>query len=109
MQMPADVAALAHHSGPFATAYLDTTHTSESGAKEVELRWRALREELESRGAGAETLSAITAPEHDRLDAALVRALAASSARILVTPDAHAYLDDGIGALLRYTDRGAPA
>jgi hypothetical protein len=39
---------------------------------------------------------------NDRYDAALVRAVAATGARLLVTPGAHEYLPDGIGALLRY-------
>jgi peptide subunit release factor 1 (eRF1) len=37
-----------------------------------------------------------------RLDAALVRAIAASGADLLVTPNAHSYLQDGVGAVLRY-------
>lgn len=40
--------------------------------------------------------------EHDRYDAALVRAVIATGAKLLVTPGAHDYLSDGIGALLRY-------
>jgi hypothetical protein len=38
----------------------------------------------------------------DRYDAALLRAVVATGARLLVTPGAHEYLPDGIGALLRY-------
>lgn len=48
-------------------------------------------------------------PQGDRLDAAIVRALAGSAAQILVTPDAHDYLPDGLGAVLRYTDASTPA
>ncbi|HEX2902494.1 MAG TPA: Vms1/Ankzf1 family peptidyl-tRNA hydrolase [Jatrophihabitans sp.] len=44
----------------------------------------------------------ITEPRQVRLDAALVRAVAASGADLLVTPNAHSYLVDGIGAVLRY-------
>lgn len=44
----------------------------------------------------------ITDVEHDRFDAALVRAVLGTGARLLVTPGAHDYLPDGIGALLRY-------
>ena len=46
----------------------------------------------------------VTAPEHDRFDAALVRAVLGTGARLAVTPGAHDYLPDGIGALLRYDD-----
>ncbi len=48
-------------------------------------------------------------PRQDRLDAALVRALAGSAASLLITPDAHDYLPDGVGALLRYTDASTPS
>src|SRR3954469_9483941 len=37
--------------GPFATAYLDATRTTETGNHEVELRWRALRAQLAEAGA----------------------------------------------------------
>ncbi|MDQ1742241.1 MAG: hypothetical protein QOE23_580 [Pseudonocardiales bacterium] len=46
---------------------------------------------------------------HDRLDAALVRALAGSSAGLVITPGAHQYVEQGIAALLRYTDASTPA
>lgn len=42
--------------------------------------------------------------QHDRFDAALVRAVVGTGAELLVTPGAHDYLPDGIGALLRYDD-----
>jgi hypothetical protein len=45
-------------------------------------------------------------PEHDRFDAALVRAVVGTGARLLITPGAHDYLPEGIGALLRYADAG---
>jgi hypothetical protein len=48
-------------------------------------------------------------PQQDRLDAALVRALAGSNAQILITPDAHNYIQDGVAALLRYTDASTPS
>lgn len=46
----------------------------------------------------------VASVEHDRFDAALVRAVVGTGARLLVTPGAHDYLPDGIGALLRYSD-----
>jgi hypothetical protein len=44
-------------------------------------------------------------PQEDRLDAALVRAVVGTGARLATTPNAHDYLPQGIGALLRYDDR----
>jgi ribosomal protein L7Ae-like RNA K-turn-binding protein len=46
----------------------------------------------------------VAEPRHDRFDAALVRAVVGTGARLLITPDAHDYLPDGIGALLRYDE-----
>jgi ribosomal protein L7Ae-like RNA K-turn-binding protein len=40
--------------------------------------------------------------EHDRYDAGLVRAVVGTGAKLLVTPGAHEYVADGIGALLRF-------
>jgi Bacterial archaeo-eukaryotic release factor family 2 len=40
--------------------------------------------------------------DHDRLDAALVRAAVGTGAKLVVTPGAHGYLPEGIGALLRF-------
>ncbi|WP_114398778.1 baeRF2 domain-containing protein [Marinitenerispora sediminis] len=45
-------------SGPMASVYLDASPTEDT-AKEVELRWRGLREELAEQGADAETLRAL--------------------------------------------------
>jgi Bacterial archaeo-eukaryotic release factor family 2 len=47
--------------GPFATAYLDTSRTSEDAVHEIELRWRAARDDLEQQGAGAAALDAMAA------------------------------------------------
>jgi hypothetical protein len=44
----------------------------------------------------------VTSVQHDRLDAALVRAVVGTNARLVVTPGAHGYLPEGIGALLRF-------
>jgi Bacterial archaeo-eukaryotic release factor family 2 len=51
----------------------------------------------------------VTDPVQDRLDAALIRAVAGSGADLLITPNAHAYLDGGIGATLRYPTTRPPA
>jgi hypothetical protein len=48
----------------------------------------------------------VTDPEEDRLDSALLRAVAGTGAHIMITPNAHDYLPDGIGALLRYDAGG---
>jgi Bacterial archaeo-eukaryotic release factor family 2 len=37
--------------GPYATAYFDATRADESGAREIALRWRRLREQLARQGA----------------------------------------------------------
>jgi stalled ribosome rescue protein Dom34 len=52
--------------------------------------------------AGSENTATEKPLGDDRYDAALVRAVVGTGARLLVTPGAHEYLPDGIGALLRY-------
>jgi phosphoglycolate phosphatase-like HAD superfamily hydrolase len=44
----------------------------------------------------------VAQPQRDRFDAALLRAVTGTGARLVVTPNAHDYLPEGIGALLRY-------
>jgi hypothetical protein len=48
------------------------------------------------------TTLGISEVDHDRYDAALLRAVVGTGARLVVTPGGHQYLPDGIGALLRY-------
>ncbi|HEY2271526.1 MAG TPA: Vms1/Ankzf1 family peptidyl-tRNA hydrolase [Jatrophihabitantaceae bacterium] len=55
--------------------------------------------EEELRGLG------VAEPQRDRLDSALVRAAVGTGADIVVTPNAHEYVADGVGALLRYDQR----
>ncbi|MGI5164216.1 Vms1/Ankzf1 family peptidyl-tRNA hydrolase [Spirillospora sp. CA-253888] len=50
---------LYRHNGPYATVYADLTRTTEDAAKAAELRWRALRTDLEAQGAPAATLRAV--------------------------------------------------
>jgi hypothetical protein len=50
------------------------------------------------------TAMGVAQPEQVRFDAALLRAVVGSGADILVTPNAHDYVEDGIAALLRYDD-----
>ncbi len=58
------------------------------------------REDLEAMG--------VESPQQDRYDSALIRALAGGNAGLLVTPNAHNYVQDGIGAVLRYDDESTP-
>ncbi|MFF5260266.1 Vms1/Ankzf1 family peptidyl-tRNA hydrolase [Actinomadura viridis] len=46
-------------SGPYASVYADLTRTTEDAGKAAELRWRALRTELEAQGAPGDTLRAV--------------------------------------------------
>lgn len=50
---------LYQHPGPFASVYADLTRTTEDASKAVELRWRALRADLEARHAPQGMLRAI--------------------------------------------------
>jgi hypothetical protein len=43
-------------------------------------------------------------PQRDRFDSALVRAAVGTGADIVVTPNAHDYVADGLGALLRFNE-----
>ncbi|HET9516818.1 MAG TPA: Vms1/Ankzf1 family peptidyl-tRNA hydrolase, partial [Actinoplanes sp.] len=45
--------------GPWVSAYLDATRAAENSEQQVELRWRALREQLEEQGADGDTLDAV--------------------------------------------------
>lgn len=47
------------HEGPFVSLFLDSTQPAEDAAKERDLRWRAARETLLSRGADQATVAAI--------------------------------------------------
>ena len=46
-------------SGPYATVYVATTGAAEDAAKQLDLRWRALRDELAAAGADERTIDAI--------------------------------------------------
>jgi hypothetical protein len=54
-----DLAAAFDGAGPFVTVYLGTEAAVEQAAQQNELRWKALRRQLEEDGAPAETLDAI--------------------------------------------------
>jgi len=45
--------------GPWASVYLDATHSEQDAAHEIDLRWRALRERLVEQGAGEDVLVAL--------------------------------------------------
>jgi hypothetical protein len=67
MALPGEVTRLYERPGPFATAYLDATRTSELGAEQVRLRWQALRTTLLHAGADAATLAALDDSAEDRV------------------------------------------
>ncbi|MFG2091233.1 MULTISPECIES: Vms1/Ankzf1 family peptidyl-tRNA hydrolase [unclassified Spirillospora] len=50
---------LYQHPGPYASVYADLTRTTEDAPKAVELRWRALRADLEAQNAPQDMLRAI--------------------------------------------------
>ncbi len=74
----------------------DPTSTAHAWIGPEPLQLATRREELDDAG--------VDAIGEDRLDAALVRAVAGSGAELVVTPNAHHYLCEGIAALLRYRD-----
>ncbi|OLT37704.1 hypothetical protein BJF79_05685 [Actinomadura sp. CNU-125] len=58
---------LYQHPGPYASVYADLTRTTEDASKAAELRWRALRTELEEQDAPADTLRAIEATVEEEM------------------------------------------
>jgi hypothetical protein len=72
--------------GPFASVYFDSSHNTEDGAELLELRWRALREQLLAQGIDMSTVEALdeavqgTEPPAGRAG----RALVAAGGRVLV-------------------------
>jgi Bacterial archaeo-eukaryotic release factor family 2 len=73
--------------GPFATAYLDTTRSTENASHEIELRWRAARQELEQQGANATVLDAMEAVVGED------RGVPGPHGRVLVAADDDVVLD----------------
>jgi len=59
MPLPGEVTRLYERPGPFATAYLDATRSTELGAEQVRLRWHALRSTLLHAGADEATVAAL--------------------------------------------------
>lgn len=57
--LDADVRALYERRGPFISLYLNTEGAREDADEELSLRWRAMREEALSKGAGEAALAAI--------------------------------------------------
>ena len=51
--------ALLERAGPFVSLYLDTEAATEDGARQLQLRWRALRATAEQQGASEEALGAL--------------------------------------------------
>lgn len=77
--------------GPFATIYLDATRNTESGGREVRLRWSGLREELRRQGADERTLQALDA-------ATEARDAAGRHGRVLVATHGKIVLDEQLPA-----------
>ncbi|CAJ1511093.1 hypothetical protein [[Mycobacterium] burgundiense] len=51
--------------GPFVSVHFDSSHDTEGAAAQLELRWRAIRDELEAQGVGRRRRSALqTALRH---------------------------------------------
>ncbi|WP_329521711.1 baeRF2 domain-containing protein [Spirillospora sp. NBC_01491] len=59
---------LYHRPGPYASVYADLTRTTEDASKAAELRWRALRTDLEAQGAPDRTLRAVEHVVHEELE-----------------------------------------
>ncbi|SEC00385.1 hypothetical protein [Streptomyces sp. TLI_105] len=51
----------------------------------------------------------VRGPREERADEALVRTLVGTGAELVVVPESDLMLHEGVGALLRYTDRGTPS
>lgn len=66
--LPDSISSVYEHDGPFVTAYFDATRASENGAREVELRWRQLRQDLAGRGAAEPDLAAIDSALTEHLE-----------------------------------------
>ncbi|ONM50059.1 hypothetical protein B0T44_14620 [Nocardia donostiensis] len=77
---------IAQRRGPFVSLYFDATHDTEDAAKQQELRWRSIREQLIDQGATEPMLALLddavtgSAPEPGRAG----RALIADATQILV-------------------------
>jgi hypothetical protein len=57
--VPRRLAPVYSHAGPFATVYLDASRSTETGAREVDLRWSEVRAALHKQGADDQTLAAL--------------------------------------------------
>ncbi|WP_019818604.1 Rv2629 family ribosome hibernation factor [Saccharomonospora saliphila] len=72
--------------GPFASVYFEDTHDTEDAGKQLELKWRDLREQLSEQGAGEATLAALETAVFDSEPPVGVsgRALIAAGDRVLL-------------------------
>jgi hypothetical protein len=71
---------------PYASAYLAVGRTTESSAKEAQLAWRALRDQLHAAGAGPEVLAA--------LDAATIELPREGGLGVVVAADGHVVAEE---------------
>ena len=84
--------------GPMATVLLDVSRDSEDAAHQVELRWRAAREDLAGQGAPGELLDAVEPlflePTH--VPGAVSRLVVASSGDVRTDELVHDHVDPGV-------------
>lgn len=84
MPLPCEVTRLYENPGPFATAYLDATRSTELGAEQVRLRWQALRSTLLHAGADEATVAALDEAAEDRVPGEHGRVLVGSQGKALM-------------------------
>lgn len=84
MPLPSEVTHLYEQPGPFATAYLDATRSSERGGEQVRLRWQALRSALLDAGADEATVAALDDATEDRVPGEHGRVLVAAQGKTLM-------------------------
>jgi hypothetical protein len=82
--LPREVTRLYERPGPFATAYLDATRTTELGAEQVRLRWQALRSTLLHAGADEATVAALDDSAEERISGEHGRVLVGAGGETLL-------------------------
>lgn len=85
--------------GPFATVYLEARQAEEDSAKQTELRWRDLRNQLNEAGADDKTLAALDDELGDERAGSLTEV-----GRVLVASSEGVLFDDAVEALGEHGD-----
>jgi len=83
------------HAGPFATAYLDITRSTEEGVRLTELTWRGMRDSLADQGARVETLEAMAGAVTAGLDGG---APLGAQTQVIVAAAGEVLYDDRVSA-----------